>query len=369
MKRSIVCWIPSSRTRVTAGLITLLFSAACGGGGTDSGVTAPISGVPVPAIALECSPSSVIAPLGGSITITCTFRRQGASDGNDSFTLQGADYTPGVSLALLGGASGSLTSSSMTVFVAVNIDSTTASGPRNGRIVATFGTRTVSAALSITIIRTQARLRMVYLIPSDRSFDPAVAEAMERAARHLQIWYAQQLGGVTFAIHNPVVDVYRSAKPSSYFAVNAFNGVGEEVFAAFNGKYYDPANIWAVYFDVQNTTSGTGGGAALATLPRADVLGITGHDPQGVPPARWLGGLGHEVGHAFGLPHPPGCDAGQPLPDCSSIMYGGLYNYPNTFIAADQIATLRTSQYFQSLSPTLMNFDANRVTGIYQLPQ
>ena len=317
---------------------------------------------PVPTI--DCTPSTVVAPLGGSVTISCRVRSPSATD--TMFSIRELGYQPGVSMAMLGASSARLTPAPATVFVAVNVDSTAAQGQQIGSIVASIGAHAASTPLPVTVLHTRARLRMIYLIPLDGAFDPAVPPAMERAARSLQIWYYQQLGDVTFALHYPVVDVYRSAFTSGSIAQNAFNGVGQEIFAAFGGRYYDPANIWAVYFDVVST-SPTGGNAALATLPHGDVFGLTGRGSGGDPVARWIGGLGHEIGHAFGLPHPPGCDAGQRLLDCGSIMYTGLYAYPNTFLAASQMATLRATTYVEHITPTLVNFDANQLRGLYRV--
>jgi hypothetical protein len=56
---------------------------------------------------------------------------------------------------------------------------------------------------------------------------------------------------------------------------------------------------------------------------------------------RWVGGLGHELGHAFGLPHPAACDAGlSGCPGNAALMWTGYAVYPNTALLADDKAAL-----------------------------
>ena len=48
-----------------------------------------------------------------------------------------------------------------------------------------------------------------------------------------------------------------------------------------------------------------------------------------------LGGLAHELGHAFGLPHPPGCDEELPTCDYAALMANGYDVYPDTYLRDD----------------------------------
>lgn len=73
-----------------------------------------------------------------------------------------------------------------------------------------------------------------------------------------------------------------------------------------------------------------GGTSGIAVMSHNDLRGLVGEpflDCNGrvdarytYPPNRWIGGQGHELGHAYGLPHPPGCDQNQSNCDWDSLM-------------------------------------------------
>jgi len=323
---------------------------------TDAGDASTASGR---GLAVACNPASLKIPSGSTVTVSCDVTMPAKSAGSLTFGstklpkgvrlhVAGADTTP----AIGAGASAK-------VFLAADVDSTVEAGSYVGTLVASTRGASRRLTLSVEVTTSSSRVRLAYLIPSDRTYDPDVAWGIERAARHLQIFYQQQLGGDhTFTLHYPVVEVVRSAQPASYFAPNAFYGVGDEVKTLLNATGDGLANVWAVYFDVV-PTSATGGLTGLATLPHGDVVGIKGGDPT-QPISRWVGGLGHELGHAFGLPHPDGCDANQSLPDCSSLMYLGYLTYPNTYLAAVQKPLLTNGQFVSTAVTTTSDlFDTN----------
>ena len=65
------------------------------------------------------------------------------------------------------------------------------------------------------------------------------------------------------------------------------------------------------------------------------------------PPTRYVGGLGHELGHAFGLSHPPGCDAGLATCDQNALMWAGYASYPNTYLRTDEKQILLASPFIR----------------------
>ena len=88
-------------------------------------------------------------------------------------------------------------------------------------------------------------------------------------------------------------------------------------------------------------------------LPRQDLDGLVGarvFDDCGAewvqPATRYVVGAGHELGHAFGLPHPPGCDENLPTCDYNALMWAGYAQYPNTYLRLEEKAFLIDSPFF-----------------------
>lgn len=63
---------------------------------------------------------------------------------------------------------------------------------------------------------------------------------------------------------------------------------------------------------------------------------------------RWIGGLGHDLGHAFGLPHPPACEDANPATTCpdGALTSTGYASYPNTYLLPSDKSILETSPFF-----------------------
>lgn len=104
----------------------------------------------------------------------------------------------------------------------------------------------------------------------------------------------------------------------------------------------------------------TGAAAGVAVLPANDLRGVAGEeniplcagqpaDDAGV--CRWVGGLGHELGHALGLPHPLACEDGNPSTECPSntLMWLGYITYPDTFLLESDKVTLEESPFISSV--------------------
>jgi hypothetical protein len=90
-------------------------------------------------------------------------------------------------------------------------------------------------------------------------------------------------------------------------------------------------------------------------LPANDLRGLSGgattnpcsgasEPAQGA--CRWVGGLAHELGHALGVPHPPGCDQGLPACDATALMWTGYASYPATRWGAADRAQLAQNRLF-----------------------
>jgi hypothetical protein len=224
-------------------------------------------------------------------------------------------------------------------------------------------------------------VRIVYIYPTDRPMRSDFARAVERAARHVQRWYRDELGtGKTFRLHDPVVEVLASSRSAAWFATNVAGGPAAhqwgynaraEGFALTGGKYDDPDNVWVYYVDSDNACGqygGTGGNRVTA-LPANDLRGLVGEtgvptcpsDPAWwykLPRCRWVGGLGHELAHAFGLPHPPGCDEGLATCDTNDLLWLGYSTYPKTYLRPDERAFLNALAFF-AVRDALPVFDCN----------
>lgn len=215
-------------------------------------------------------------------------------------------------------------------------------------------------------------VRMIYLVPFDKLRRDDYETAIAKAIKNLQIWYRQEIGNtLTFSLHDPVVEVLITPHVSSWYANHEANGefkywfwenVLSDGFALTGGKFNDSKNRWIYYIDAdpacgQVQGAGTSG---VAELPANDLRGLVGEprlqicpsDPIDTTPiCRWVGGLGHELGHAFGLPHPPSCD-GTSLSalTCPSqtLMWLGYLNYPSTHLLDVNKNQLKHSQFFSA---------------------
>lgn len=218
-------------------------------------------------------------------------------------------------------------------------------------------------------------VRMVYLVPSDHTYRDDYAQGMEDAIRDVQVWYQNQMGnGETFHLDKTVVEAFTTPHTASWYSTNPagadaslyfwFNALADG-FALTGGMFFDPNNRWVFYLDADPACGQVIGGTSGVVLVAAnDLRGLVG-EPN-VPPCpeeppdtaglcRWHGGLGHELGHALGLPHPVPCPGGTTDP---ALMCLGYITFPNTFLLPEDKAILNVSPFFSPfhpLNPNKMN--------------
>ena len=169
------------------------------------------------------------------------------------------------------------------------------------------------------------QVRVVYLVPSDKAAREDYRGAIGNAVLSLQHFYQQQLGGGrTFSTHAPLVEVHGLNRTSGFY--HSLTGTNEfystvlgDAFAVSGGRFNDPNYRWAYYVDADEACQqAVGTAAGVALMPANDLPGLVG-DPR-VPPCgggsdrpgyyRWAAGPGHELGHAFRPPRPPGRGGG-----------------------------------------------------------
>jgi len=200
------------------------------------------------------------------------------------------------------------------------------------------------------------RVRVIYLVSRDREENAAYTAAIDHAIRDLQKWYARQLNGPTFRLSDPVVEVVQSNRPADWFYGHpngtqqdnwGFNNTLAEARRLVGAKHNDPKFVWVIYSDGPGDRGR--GGSGVTCLPEDDLLGLVGKHPTQKNQLRWIAGLGHELGHAFGLPHPR-----DTVKHADAIMWTGIYGkYPDkTYLTDDDRKILMRSPFFYHRNDT-----------------
>lgn len=219
------------------------------------------------------------------------------------------------------------------------------------------------------------RVRLVYLVPSDRNPNERYRSQMERAIRELQDFYRRQLGGKTFSLNTPVVEVVRTNHPVSWYTLDApasssagrfWESVTQDGLDLLHGSFDDPENRWIFYIDADPLCGQyVGGTSGVALLPANDLRGLACED--NIPSCsggadlgklcRWVGGLGHLVGLSFNLPHPEAGTCPDGDRNCDhALMLFGYTTFPDAYLLPSDKSSLLTSpatrNFFRALPRT-----------------
>ncbi len=198
-------------------------------------------------------------------------------------------------------------------------------------------------------------VRVIYATPLDVEPNPAYIAALNSAIYDVQRWYADQLDGLTFAVQTRTPEHCSLANPADHYArEEGYNRVVYDLQHCVPIWWEQPYYVWVIYPDVVGDCELTElgrGGYGVTILHRDDLEGLTkpeGHTHCGYyrPHGGWVGGLAHELGHAFGLPHPPGCDEGLETCDWDAMMQLGYTKYPDTYLTDADVAALKASPWF-----------------------
>ena len=167
-------------------------------------------------------------------------------------------------------------------------------------------------------------MRIFYLRPSDVPFDQRYPDGIGKVMLDTQDFFQQQLGK-TFKLNDPIVEVVVGEHEQSWYE-NTANGSDKYWWSAANAqqeiqrRFKLPDKRWMVVSEVSAEGTGAGGGATGGWVL------LCGHDADGgagypTDKARWVGGMVHEVGHAFGLPDSTSTDG-----TCISASFHGWPN-------------------------------------------
>ena len=201
-------------------------------------------------------------------------------------------------------------------------------------------------------------VQVIYAVPSDRDENLRYVEAIRHAILDLQKWYAEQLNGFTFAIESPTpLTCAVEAQAQYYEGYDGWNRVIDSLQHCAPVEHFSDEYVWAIYIDVESDCSGISelgrGGEGITILTGDELKGLLnpdtfvhcGYGPRAT--GGWIGGLGHEIGHAFGLNHPAGCDEDLSTCDYDALMSAGYWVYPDTYLTDDDKAILEKSPFLQ----------------------
>ena len=236
----------------------------------------------------------------------------------------------------------------------------TAVGAGNAEITAAYEQQSVKVAVSVRIsVPETGTVRVLYASPADREFRDDYSEGIEHTLVDLQSWYRQQLGGLTFSLYDVTPEHCQMDMPADFYVPNSWDKVVEGVQHCAPVEGYTSEFVWVVYADVgsecDDPNSVGRGGPGLTIVGHDDLEGLLGNrlsfydecgrGPFDGPIGRWIGGMGHELAHALGLPHPPGCEQELPACDWPALMWDGYGDYPHTYLRNDEKETLMRSPF------------------------
>ena len=194
-----------------------------------------------------------------------------------------------------------------------------------------------------------------------------------------QRWYFDDLkAGVTFTLADPLVLTVRTRHAESWYSSRAgsrqdrdalWDTAIQEAFGLTGGSYNDSEHIWLYFLDADLPKIPAQGTSGVALLLRQDVSSLVGLEPD----CRTVGTIAHELGHAFGLLHPPDCDSHRKRDsdvECQSMSYLGDRQFPFTQYMDQERETLLHSRVFSAIEPAARRWSVpgEEREGIWRYP-
>ena len=192
-------------------------------------------------------------------------------------------------------------------------------------------------------------VRIIYVVPADRKINRTYVNAIRKAAPILQDWYKQQMDGKTYRLNHPLIEIVQSDKTAAWFSANNGSMSGDnEFYYFFYNTYTEVSRLlgsewdlskyrFTIYVDAYGQTGA--GTTGFAIMPEHDLKGLSGQMTE--PVSRWIGGWGHELGHAFGLPHPD-----DSIYWNQALMGEGYLIFPNSLLLETDKEMLNNSGFF-----------------------
>jgi hypothetical protein len=184
-------------------------------------------------------------------------------------------------------------------------------------------------------------VRVFYIQPTDVAYNPKYVAGITSVMKSAQRYFMEQCK-YTFKLSDPVVEVVKGTHPRSWYETNA-NDPDEYWWAVYNGREDLLKQVpsvksdwnrsrWKIvfYIDAEGPQAGGGGGGGWVLLPKHDLDGALIY-PRDT--ARWVGGMVHELGHAFGLPDAQSTDG--------TVMSASFYGWPNCVFTSAMANTMK----------------------------
>jgi hypothetical protein len=225
-------------------------------------------------------------------------------------------------------------------------------------------------------------VRVVLLVPADRTPDPRHIASLEQATRAAQLWLrARTTQGTSFRVHDPVVEVvtlsqdeafYRDNDPGSAEDLRFWSNTLTEAFAETGGAFDAPDDVWLYYMDAEpGCGQRTGATSQVALFPRNDLRGLLdeervppcGGDPDSYPRCRWVGGMLLLMTQALGIPPPEACTDGDPETICpqDNIRWLGYLSFPEATLEPAQLEALSGTGFVNAIGLPSCELDCNAV--------